>query len=220
MRIVCDNCGAKYQISDDKVRNKVFKIRCKRCAHVIVVRSQGDEEEAGLAGGADEDSTRVGNHPAPEPAAAREPSQEAPLPAADAVWYIVINREQVGPLTKAQIQGHLRHGEVDAEAFTWREGMPDWTRLGAIPEFAGLFPAPAAAEPVAPAPEPEAAETGTVMVSSSPEKGLTIRVDGKVVGKTPLKFKLPAGSHDIKVEGYSSQSVNVIARQHVPVIFR
>lgn len=84
-----------------------------------------------------------------------------------------------------------------------------------------VAPAPAPVpEPVAPAPEPEAAETGTVMVSSSPEKGLTIRVDGKVVGKTPLKFKLPAGSHDIKVEGYSSQSVNVIARQHVPVIFR
>lgn len=169
MRIVCDNCGAKYQISDDKVRNKVFKIRCKRCAHVIVVRSQGDEEEAGLAGGADEDSTRVGNHPAPEPAAAREPSHEAPLPAADAVWYIVINREQVGPLTKAQIQGHLRHGEVDAEAFTWREGMPDWTRLGAIPEFAGLFPAPAAAEPVAPAPAPVQQRSPRPAAAAAPE---------------------------------------------------
>jgi predicted Zn finger-like uncharacterized protein len=42
MRIVCDNCGAKYQISDDKVRNKVFKIRCKKCSHTIVVRSKGE----------------------------------------------------------------------------------------------------------------------------------------------------------------------------------
>ena len=38
MKIVCDNCSAKYQISDDKVRNKTFKIRCKKCSHVIVVR--------------------------------------------------------------------------------------------------------------------------------------------------------------------------------------
>ena len=38
MKIVCDNCGAKYSIADEKVAGKVFKIRCKKCTHVIVVR--------------------------------------------------------------------------------------------------------------------------------------------------------------------------------------
>ncbi len=38
MKIVCDSCGTKYSIADDKVRGKVFKIRCKKCSHIIVVR--------------------------------------------------------------------------------------------------------------------------------------------------------------------------------------
>ena len=47
MKIVCDSCGTKYSISDDKVRGKVFKIRCKKCSHIIVVR--GTNEAAAAA---------------------------------------------------------------------------------------------------------------------------------------------------------------------------
>ena len=39
MKIKCDQCGAKYQVADEKVRHKVFKIRCKRCENAIVVRA-------------------------------------------------------------------------------------------------------------------------------------------------------------------------------------
>ena len=38
MKIVCESCGAKYSIADDRVTGKVFKIRCKRCSEVIIVR--------------------------------------------------------------------------------------------------------------------------------------------------------------------------------------
>lgn len=38
MKLVCDSCGTKYSIGDDKVAGKVFKIRCKKCSQVIVVR--------------------------------------------------------------------------------------------------------------------------------------------------------------------------------------
>ncbi len=44
MKIICDNCATKYSIADEKVRGKVFKIRCKKCSHIIVVR--GAEQEA------------------------------------------------------------------------------------------------------------------------------------------------------------------------------
>jgi predicted Zn finger-like uncharacterized protein len=46
MKIICDSCGTKYSISDDKVRGKVFKIRCKKCSHIIVVRGGEDAAEA------------------------------------------------------------------------------------------------------------------------------------------------------------------------------
>lgn len=132
MKIVCDNCSAKYQISDEKVRNKVFKIRCKKCSHVIVVRA--DQQDSGFDAPADEpapaseDATRVADYP------------EDQGPAADAIWYVVINREQVGPLTRRQVEGHFDAGDIDADTFTWAEGMGDWIRLAAVPEFAHLAP--------------------------------------------------------------------------------
>ena len=46
MKIVCDACGAKYSISDDKVQGKVFKIRCKKCQNIIVVRGNSQAAEA------------------------------------------------------------------------------------------------------------------------------------------------------------------------------
>ena len=43
MKIVCDNCATKYQIADEKVSGKAFKIRCKKCSHIIVVNKGGGE---------------------------------------------------------------------------------------------------------------------------------------------------------------------------------
>jgi predicted Zn finger-like uncharacterized protein len=37
MKIVCDACGTRYSIEDSRVAGRSFKIRCKHCAHVIVV---------------------------------------------------------------------------------------------------------------------------------------------------------------------------------------
>src|SRR5439155_1057545 len=55
MKIVCDNCATKYSIADEKVRGKVFKIRCKKCSHIIVVRGGAD---GNVAPARDEGATR------------------------------------------------------------------------------------------------------------------------------------------------------------------
>ena len=127
MRIVCESCGAKYQISDDKVRNKVFKIRCKKCSHTIVVRATS-EGEAG------EEVTRVASAPISEGLASGESG------GGDAVWYVVVNREQMGPFAPFEVERRYRAGEVDADTFTWAEGMADWIRLAQVTEFSHLFP--------------------------------------------------------------------------------
>jgi predicted Zn finger-like uncharacterized protein len=109
MKIVCDSCGTKYSIADDKVRGKVFKIRCKKCSHIIVVRG-------GETGG-------------PEAAAA---------PAADGGWHLVVDGEQVGPMSDADVRTKIERGEVKADTYTWKEGFADWVKLSAVPEFAAL----------------------------------------------------------------------------------
>jgi predicted Zn finger-like uncharacterized protein len=108
MKIICDSCGTKYSISDDKVRGKVFKIRCKKCSHIIVVR--GGEEAA----------------------------EAAAAPAAEGGWHVVVDGEQVGPIAEADVRARIERGELKADTYTWREGFADWLKLSAVPEFADL----------------------------------------------------------------------------------
>ncbi|HVZ72545.1 MAG TPA: GYF domain-containing protein [Polyangia bacterium] len=117
MKIVCDSCGTKYSISDDKVRGKVFKIRCKKCSHIIVVR--GQEGGSGVAAAPT----------APEPAAAA---------AEGGGWHLVVDGDQVGPISDADVRARIERGEINAETYVWKEGFADWLKLSAIPDFAHL----------------------------------------------------------------------------------
>jgi predicted Zn finger-like uncharacterized protein len=112
MKIVCDSCQAKYSIADEKVQGKAFKIRCKKCNHIIVVRSGG----------------------APAADAAAEP-KPAPVEA-QGTWYIVVEGEQVGPLAESDIAARLARGEITGETLVWKEGLADWMQLSAVPELA------------------------------------------------------------------------------------
>lgn len=136
MKIVCDACSAKYSIADEKVAGKVFKIRCKKCSNIIVVRGNAAEE------------------PAQDPYAQQDPyaggygAQDAADPSA--VWHLVINQEQVGPLTDAEVRQRFASGEVDLETYTWQEGFDNWAPLGQVSAFADLAGGgAAAADPVA-----------------------------------------------------------------------
>jgi predicted Zn finger-like uncharacterized protein len=129
MKIVCDNCATKYQIADEKVSGKAFKIRCKKCGHVIVVnKGAGDAPSQAPA-----PEASVNQEPAPPAAEAAPPS--------DAVWHLVIEREQVGPMTPDEVRAKVRAGQVDGETYGWREGFDDWLKLSAIEDFKGLFAA-------------------------------------------------------------------------------
>jgi predicted Zn finger-like uncharacterized protein len=99
MKIVCESCGAKYSIADEKVAGKVFKIRCKKCSAVIVVKGESPEGD---------ESTRVFDY------------------GAEAVWHVVVAGEQQGPLAPRQIGELLAENKIDWEAYVWREGMDGW----------------------------------------------------------------------------------------------
>src|SRR3954454_15705991 len=103
MKIVCDSCGPKYSIADEKVRGKVFKIRCKKCSHIIVVRGGGEGGDAPVRDAA---PTADAGFPGDDGATMAARSGGAPVVAAsgDAVWHLVIDREQVGPLTPPEVR--------------------------------------------------------------------------------------------------------------------
>lgn len=114
MKIVCGSCSAKYSIADEKVQGKVFKIRCRKCSNVIVVKGTEDE-----ASGAASAASYGGTASTPE-------------------WYVVIDGEQAGPLTPEDLESYYTNGQVSLESFIWRDGMADWTPLGQVEMFAHL----------------------------------------------------------------------------------
>jgi predicted Zn finger-like uncharacterized protein len=101
MKIVCESCGAKYSIADEKVAGKVFKIRCKKCSAVIVVKGDNNQEEG-------DEATRVFDY------------------GADAIWHVVVGGDQQGPFAPRQIADMLAETKIDWEAYVWREGMDGW----------------------------------------------------------------------------------------------
>jgi len=111
MKIVCDSCGAKYSIADEKVAGKVFKIRCKKCTSVIVVR--GDQVPAEEQ----ESATQVFDY------------------GSDAIWHIVIDGDQQGPYSPVQLGGMLTDGTIDWEVYVWREGLDGWKAARDVPEL-------------------------------------------------------------------------------------
>src|SRR5215831_8798389 len=144
MKIVCDNCSTKYSIADEKVRGKVFKIKCKKCSHIIVVKGQEASGENPVAG-FDQKETRVFDY------SGFDGNREGQA-AAEPIWHLVIDREQVGPLTISEVKQKWALGEIDAETYAWRDGFEDWKRLGSIDELAAVTvrreaePAPARPE--------------------------------------------------------------------------
>ncbi|MBT8491883.1 MAG: zinc-ribbon domain-containing protein, partial [Deltaproteobacteria bacterium] len=135
MKIVCDACGAKYSIADEKVAGKVFKIRCKRCSNIIVVRGDADQAAAEPApdSNLDQKETRVFDYSGYD-----NPTEAAAAGGDDAVWHVVIDQEQVGPMTAAEIGQRFAAGEIDADSYIWQEGFADWERLAVVGEFAAL----------------------------------------------------------------------------------
>src|SRR5690606_31450155 len=121
MKIECDKCGAKYSIADEKVKGKTFKIRCKKCSNIIIVRDKSGAAAAGAA------------------AAAAPASEEPPG------WHLAIDGQTIGPVSEEDVRARYSAGEIDKETSVWQEGFEDWITLGSVDTFSDLPDAPAAA---------------------------------------------------------------------------
>lgn len=53
----------------------------------------------------------------------------------EAIWHVLIDDRQRGPLTKAEVLEHLNDGLLSASNFVWRPGFSDWKLVSEIGEF-------------------------------------------------------------------------------------
>src|SRR6185437_11579730 len=109
------------------------KIRCKKCSNIIVVRGGANAAEAAAA--PQEKDTRVYDYGYDAGGGGAAAGGD------EAVWHLVINQDQVGPMTVAEVQQRFAAGECDGETFAWREGFADWLPLAQVDTFAALVDA-------------------------------------------------------------------------------
>jgi predicted Zn finger-like uncharacterized protein len=183
MKIVCGSCQAKYSIADEKVAGKVFKIRCKRCSEVIVVRGDQEEQDAGGHAAADASG--------------------------DAIWHVVISGEQAGPFSPNQLAEMMTAGKLDWEAYVWTEGFENWLPMRDVPDLVTAISGPPESEPQA-QPEPVRVAVGAPAYSAAqPSMGADPFADegasGSVFGSSVAQ---PAARSNLFVASSSAAAEN------------
>lgn len=127
MKIVCENCATKYSIADEKVVGKTFKLRCKKCSHTIVVKGTPEGEPSQSSA-------------APSSAGVEAAADQGPTPGGQdaAVWHLVIDGGQVGPVAADEVRSKFTAGQIDRETYIWRDGYEGWRRLAEADEFGDI----------------------------------------------------------------------------------
>jgi predicted Zn finger-like uncharacterized protein len=149
MKFSCDRCKTRYSISEDRVRGKILKIRCKNCAAVITVRepqaarteappraktpapAAASAGEKALAG-AFRKVGRTGGDPSASSSMSQAPAS------LEAEWYLAEDGEQEGPFDLAEAKAWIRSKPSGVELFCWSEGYDDWLSVEKIAHFRSL----------------------------------------------------------------------------------
>ncbi len=156
MKIICDQCGAKYSVDDSKVQNKSFKITCKKCGNKIVIHPNEDiskisDEDKTVADGSpfsdtdwgqtggdemefDDQATKIFSYNDVNNPEEQKSSTSAPI-TSGADWYIHVNGEQKGPLKLQELQKFIQTQKLSEYTNAWRTGMADWIYIKDIPEL-------------------------------------------------------------------------------------
>ena len=157
MKFKCEKCGTRYNIADERVRNKILKIRCKVCENIIVVR----DPESGR-GAADSSTGSIGGSLggglAGGLAATASGDLSAPPGLGDVEWYSARDGSQRGPMPFERLRDLIRGGEILATDHLWNETLADWQEAGRISAFEPLFSRRSNGQSTAATPPPMGAE--------------------------------------------------------------
>src|SRR5688572_29750258 len=125
MKFVCERCHTKYSIADDKVRQKILKIRCKTCENVITIRDAVVVNEP-----------RATSEPRGVRAVPPAPPVPPPRAARTIEWHLAIDGRQEGPLSLSALVSRIAGAGRSSEIYIWNEHLDSWKEPKAVPEIA------------------------------------------------------------------------------------
>ncbi len=120
MKLSCPSCAAKYSIADEKVQDRLAKIRCRKCSATIIVDGKVDPpnvytSDTGAAPAADYgdggNDTGAGE------------------------YSVDFGDNDQRSMSLDDIVRAYRRGEITADMYVWAEGMSDWTPISSVPDI-------------------------------------------------------------------------------------
>jgi len=132
VKISCPACQAKYSIADEKVTDRLAKIRCRKCGATIVIDGKATPANVYTASGEAPDSSAAG------------------VDADGGSQYSVdFGEGDQRNLTVAEIITAYNAGQITAETYLWADGFADWKALGEVEEIVEALHSSASAPAVA-----------------------------------------------------------------------
>lgn len=61
-----------------------------------------------------------------------------PIPQ-NVMYYVAVGGQQQGPYDVNTISNYVHNGQITADTLVWKQGMPAWTKISTLMEFANLF---------------------------------------------------------------------------------
>jgi predicted Zn finger-like uncharacterized protein len=146
VKISCPACTAKYSIGDDKVRDRLAKIRCRKCGATIVIDGKVDPPHVHTADGDGGTGVEEGT------------SAEA--------YSVDLGGGEPQNMTVAEIAAAYSAGTITAQTYVWADGFADWKPLGDVAELVGALHTAAAAPAAAPAPWDSPKAAGSIRAAA------------------------------------------------------
>src|SRR6478609_7051453 len=118
VKISCPACQAKYSIADEKVTDRLAKIRCRKCGATIVIDGKTSPANVYTAAGEAADTTGA-------------VEQDA---GGGSQYSVDFGEGDQRNLTVTEIVAAYNAGQITAETYLWADGFADWKALGEIEE--------------------------------------------------------------------------------------
>ena len=135
MKISCPACAAKYSIADEKVSDRLAKIRCRKCGATIVIDGKANPPSVYTATGE----------------ATTEASDDAGDSQAKGLEFTVdFGEGDQRTMTVSEIVAAYNASQITQDTFLWADGFADWKPLAEVEEVVSALNAGAAAPAAAP----------------------------------------------------------------------
>lgn len=88
---------------------------------------------AGMFGGMGQQPQQAAPQQAAPPSAGPPPLPQA------STYYVAMGGQQAGPFDAATLKQYVQGGQLTKDTLVWKDGMPNWTAAGQVPDLSNLF---------------------------------------------------------------------------------